>query len=716
MVLRIHVVRQGGHHYYVDDLVPGRAEDSRVAGEEPGTWVGDGARSLGLSGPVVSPSFAEVLEGRDPASGRTLRVPRGERSVAGYDLTFCAPKSVSLLHLLAPREIAEAAGAGHHRAVADALDYLGREGVGVRRTRHGIRCPFSGPQGRWPVSSSTAPVGPSIPISTPTWWWPTWPRGSTGRGRRGQPSTASPISVPPSPSTTPACGSSWATAWGRRGRSVPRDWATSSASTPGCAGSSRSGRRRWTSSGTDGGSSRPGGARVAAFHADRPEKDRTVTVEALMAEWKQRAVDLGFDLGDLTRSVGVHARPDDVGLDRGRLRGQLLALTGEHRVIGRRHLVAALAASTEGGATARDVEMAAARLMEACGAHSPTRDGAELGGGYGRSAAEPRWDPAHVLRVVDGLRFEDTWRDTGPADPTGHPALDLVRAPTPELGRGPGWAAAPSGTVAPSGPGPSRSRPKGSVSTGRHAATTRWMPRRPCPARSGSSGDVSSGEESRRPDGQRSWAIVGPPGRSASRSRSRQGLSLVPARVPHAPHPVRGAGGGGDRESAGSSTARRRRTGPAAPTPVDGASSKASRWPASPRAITSGGSRRRHWVDTLSPKVGRPPDTRSVSGRSVGGAAGRHRADGELLLTGQGGQGLERGNVTDPGQHHGGAEQRGESVGTSRPPLTGLGEVLEAGQCGHTLAASLADHAPGGRGWGRCWPPRRGPAAPGAPR
>jgi len=44
---------------------------------------------------------------------------------------------VSLLHLLAPGEMAQAAGAGHHAAVADALDYLGREGVGVRRSRRG---------------------------------------------------------------------------------------------------------------------------------------------------------------------------------------------------------------------------------------------------------------------------------------------------------------------------------------------------------------------------------------------------------------------------------------------------------------------------------------------------------------------------------------------------------------------------------------------------
>jgi len=87
--------------------------------------------------------------------------------------------------------------------------------------------------------------------------------------------------------------------------------------------------------------------------------------------------------------------------------------------------------------------MAASRLMEACGRRWPTGNGGELGTGDGRSAAEPRWDPAHVLRVVDGLRFEDRWRDTGPAAPTGHPAPALFRGPTGELGRGPEWERGP---------------------------------------------------------------------------------------------------------------------------------------------------------------------------------------------------------------------------------------------------------------------------------
>lgn len=76
MVLTIHVVREGGHQYYVHDLVPGVAEGGRVAGEEPGVWWGGGAASLGLTGPVTPASFVGVLEGRDPDSARALRAAR----------------------------------------------------------------------------------------------------------------------------------------------------------------------------------------------------------------------------------------------------------------------------------------------------------------------------------------------------------------------------------------------------------------------------------------------------------------------------------------------------------------------------------------------------------------------------------------------------------------------------------------------------------------
>ena len=269
MVLTIHVVRQGGHHYYVHDLVPGRAEGGRVAGEEPGAWAGAGPHPSDCPARSTRSSFAEVLEGRDPTSGRALRASRGDRSVAGYDLTFCAPKSVSLLHLLAPREIAEAAGTGHHRAVADALDYLGREGVGVRRSRHGVVAflPTTGP-----VAGAVPPPHQSCPRSPPP-----HPCGGGQRGpggRRGlvqcrqssaaRPPRRRPVALPRPPALRagrPDGGGMEAPAFGpgrrRRGRPAV------------CAGSSPSGRPPWTSTVTARG--------TWAVPADRPQPCSTPT-------------------------------------------------------------------------------------------------------------------------------------------------------------------------------------------------------------------------------------------------------------------------------------------------------------------------------------------------------------------------------------------------------------------------------------------------------
>ncbi len=252
MVLTIHVVRQGGHHYYVHDLVPGRAEGGLVAGEEPGVWTGAGVGSLGLAGEVGSADFAEVLEGRDPCSGRSLRRRQGDRSSAGFDLTFCAPKSVSLLHLLAPGEI-ERRGRGRPPGGRGRRPRLPGAG-GCRGPAHptGGRWPSCPPPGRWPERSSTGPAVPSIPTSTPTWWWPTWPRVWTGPGPAWTVGGSTPISPRPSPSTTPVCDSSSATAWAQPGSSGRRGWATWSVWSPACGDCSPSERPRWTSTTTDG--------------------------------------------------------------------------------------------------------------------------------------------------------------------------------------------------------------------------------------------------------------------------------------------------------------------------------------------------------------------------------------------------------------------------------------------------------------------------------
>ncbi|MCX4099261.1 MobF family relaxase [Nocardia sp. alder85J] len=73
-------------------------------------------------------------------SGWVARASRpATNAVAGYDLTFSPPKSVSVLWGLAPRELADRIEAAHHAAAADALAYLEAHAVYTRVGRGSVR-------------------------------------------------------------------------------------------------------------------------------------------------------------------------------------------------------------------------------------------------------------------------------------------------------------------------------------------------------------------------------------------------------------------------------------------------------------------------------------------------------------------------------------------------------------------------------------------------
>jgi len=74
-----------------------------------------------------------VLAGRDPRSDTVLGAARSRVRVAGFDMTFSAPKSVSLLHALGDPEVAEAVAAGHADAVEAAMAYVESSALAVRR-------------------------------------------------------------------------------------------------------------------------------------------------------------------------------------------------------------------------------------------------------------------------------------------------------------------------------------------------------------------------------------------------------------------------------------------------------------------------------------------------------------------------------------------------------------------------------------------------------
>jgi conjugative relaxase-like TrwC/TraI family protein len=61
-------------------------------------WTGKAAQALGLEGPVDGEVFADILDGKLP-TGDVIKSPSGEHR-AGLDLTFSAPKSVSLIALV----------------------------------------------------------------------------------------------------------------------------------------------------------------------------------------------------------------------------------------------------------------------------------------------------------------------------------------------------------------------------------------------------------------------------------------------------------------------------------------------------------------------------------------------------------------------------------------------------------------------------------------
>src|SRR4051794_27413651 len=124
--------------YYEEAVAHGREDYYAGEGEAPGQWVGTGAATLGLQGAVDDGQVGHLLAGEDPATGALLGRKITEGRVAGFDLTFKAPKSVSILFGIGEPEIVGVLRECHETAVADALGYLEREACRARRGKDGL--------------------------------------------------------------------------------------------------------------------------------------------------------------------------------------------------------------------------------------------------------------------------------------------------------------------------------------------------------------------------------------------------------------------------------------------------------------------------------------------------------------------------------------------------------------------------------------------------
>jgi len=159
-VLSVAKLTPGQESYYERSVAAGMDDYYAGRGESPGVWVGRGAVALELDGIVEEGQLGRLIGGRDPSTSAVLRshppkrqitVERIEAAtgrrwlerktlapVAGFDLVFSAPKSVSLLHALGDEETRLAITQAHLAAWQAALSYLEEEACVLRRGKNGV--------------------------------------------------------------------------------------------------------------------------------------------------------------------------------------------------------------------------------------------------------------------------------------------------------------------------------------------------------------------------------------------------------------------------------------------------------------------------------------------------------------------------------------------------------------------------------------------------
>ncbi len=109
----------------------GRDSEDYYAREGAGFYLGAGAETLGLSGPVAPDEFIELAAGYTPA-GEAQNAGTEDRR-AGWDLTFSSPKSVSVLWATADPETRQKIEAAHDLAVERAIGFIEEHAAVTRR-------------------------------------------------------------------------------------------------------------------------------------------------------------------------------------------------------------------------------------------------------------------------------------------------------------------------------------------------------------------------------------------------------------------------------------------------------------------------------------------------------------------------------------------------------------------------------------------------------
>ncbi|MCZ7590546.1 MAG: relaxase domain-containing protein [Gaiella sp.] len=158
-MLAVSKLSPGQEAYYERSVADGTDDYYAGGGESPGVWAGRGAGELELVGTVGDGELGRLISGRHPLTGTLLRAQAptkqttieridpatGERyveqkplkPVAGYDLVFSPPKSVSLLHALGSEEVRHAVNQAHLAAWQATLAYLEERACVTRKGKNG---------------------------------------------------------------------------------------------------------------------------------------------------------------------------------------------------------------------------------------------------------------------------------------------------------------------------------------------------------------------------------------------------------------------------------------------------------------------------------------------------------------------------------------------------------------------------------------------------
>lgn len=136
VMLSLWKLRVGAEAYYLSQVARGIDDYYTGSGESEGRWLGTGSAILNLADAVTGDDLRAILAGLVPGTGLSpngTQIRSFKGRVPGFDLTFSAPKSVSVLYAFGDPLVRQQVTEAVDVAVHDALSWLEREACFVRR-------------------------------------------------------------------------------------------------------------------------------------------------------------------------------------------------------------------------------------------------------------------------------------------------------------------------------------------------------------------------------------------------------------------------------------------------------------------------------------------------------------------------------------------------------------------------------------------------------